>query len=708
VEARFRKASDVVASLFGRHPGGDEAAVLEVPEPAIPRDWPEKLRFRKRPKPYSRAISWTPVDSDERHSETRPYELFVAQGVLREVRQHLITATTGEPFGFLLGQVVYCPWRETPYIVIDSARRETQDLPPADEMDRFRHAWIGATRDARHRRGEVIGWYHRHGVLGLRLSEWDLRLQEEFFPEPWNCALVIAAARVGVIGGFIQRSRRARLFRKGLAPFQELVDLDAKLVNGLKPSCVDWQNYRAGESVSVIRAKWPASAARMRAWQADDHVTEATVPPGTGATPPKHSQRSPLGGRSWKAAARAASSAPPVDASDTSKAGANEATPLTPRQPLKKDEFDKVVARADDAVSYESEEHMGEPTSVPLPKKSRRRRPPTPRMPRTPGADDGEFLEAVWGEAPFEPEEEEPQVEKDEVEERAEAAAPPDSSPKRPRFELVPIFEPEPIEKDEPKSLEWLLSLLGDTLSTRGRTPGEAEEAAPAGESAGEAAPVWEEGVAGEDAGVVMGGVGAAGARARGATPRTPVTGPSPSTATPRRDRQAFVLRSSDPEDTEAPIPVVVFSDQARQWRPSRDQRRAAAFVAILVGGWLAYQSLRPPPAPEPPPPTPPSQQASAPPAEFIDLADAYLTRVQAFRQGLTDFRRGQRDCAGLAEDLGAVLGARADLASYVAERPELTERFETMSTELVAMRRRFAETGCEPPPDPTAEDIPQ
>jgi len=204
--------------------------------------------------------------------------LFVAQSVLHEVRQHLITASTDEPFGFLLGQVVYCPWTETPYVLIDAVRRETQNLPPSDEVDRFRHAWIGATRDARHRREQLIGWYHRHGVLGMRMSEWDLKLQDEFFPEPWQVALIVAASSQGPIGGFIQRSHRARLFRKGLAPFHELIDLDAKRVDDMKASVVDWTNYQAGYPVHIIAAKWPSPRRNAERWSEASHSTDGVVP----------------------------------------------------------------------------------------------------------------------------------------------------------------------------------------------------------------------------------------------------------------------------------------------------------------------------------------------------------------------------------------------------------------------------------------------
>jgi len=306
VEASLKRASDVVATLLNRRPGGSGGHVEPPREPELPHDWPEQLPFRKRPKPFSRAIPWTPVPAETRHDRRRPYELFVSQSVLRQVRGHLITARSGEPYGFLLGQVVYCPWSETPYLVIDSVRRESQNLPPANDVDRFRHAWVAATRDARHRRGEVIGWYHRHGVLGLRLSEWDLHLQEEFFPEAWHCALIVASTSKGLIGGFIQRSPRARLFRKGLAPFHELVDLDAKLVEGRKPSLVDWENYSAGEPVSVLKAKWPAPQTRLERWKAPDHASAGEPPTredGAATAPRPSAPGRGLRGRSWTAAA---------------------------------------------------------------------------------------------------------------------------------------------------------------------------------------------------------------------------------------------------------------------------------------------------------------------------------------------------------------------------------------------------------------------
>ena len=267
MESRFEKTGSAVAAWWQRRSRG---VLLPAPDPSDvgerkqPDDWPTSLPFRIRPKPYSRAVAWAPSDGRRTQVQDRsqPFELFVAQTVLRDVRSHLIGSPNDEPYGFLLGHVVYCPWTRAPYVVIDAVRRETHDAPHSGELDTFRRSWASASREARRRRGQIIGWYHQHGVLGLRLSQSDLQLHEEFFPEAWHCALLIVPGPQGVVGGFIQRAGRASLYRKGISGFYELVDLDAKLIDNKKPSVVDWTNYEAGERVEVLRAKWPAPRRR--------------------------------------------------------------------------------------------------------------------------------------------------------------------------------------------------------------------------------------------------------------------------------------------------------------------------------------------------------------------------------------------------------------------------------------------------------------
>ena len=37
----------------------------------------------------------------------------------------------------------------------------------------------------------LVGWYHTHPRMGVFLSQWDIWLHQNFFPEPWQVALVI-------------------------------------------------------------------------------------------------------------------------------------------------------------------------------------------------------------------------------------------------------------------------------------------------------------------------------------------------------------------------------------------------------------------------------------------------------------------------------------------------------------------------------------
>lgn len=817
MEASFKRASDVVATLLNRRSGGGNGHVDPPREPELPRDWPEQLPFRKRPKPYSRAIEWTPGASSTRPDRKRPYELFVAQSVLRQVRGHLITARSGEPYGFLIGQVVWCPWSETPYIVVDAVRRESQNLPPANDMDRFRHAWVAATRDARHRRGEVIGWYHRHGVLGLRLSEWDLHLQEEFFPEAWHCALIVASTSKGIIGGFIQRSPRARLFRKGLASFHELVDLDAKLVEGRKPSLVDWENYGAGEPVSVLKARWPAPQTRLERWKSPDHASEGEPPKADAerktSAPPSSGSRG-LRGRSWRTAPaprkegerRIVRDAGISEEEFAGAVGGPGRDDRVPRQPPAADADPDAPETVETAATGAGERAAETP---PAGKKTgkraggKRKKTATAAETRaereaddsTPEAGEGmpdpgdadretaapadgawysaEFAEAVWGELPFGLEASEPSTgtgEEDGVQDapgrrasrRAdpartdEAASATPAAPSSPTFELVRPFETEPPEEpDEASSLTWLVSLIGETLA-RSRSRGEIESETPAtaddpgSEPAAATPPAGDQrpdaatgdgdatkdppgevtaGAAGTEAATEPeagaaeppvaepsaepGDESAAGSLvapgAQRPSPGRPIREPTrgrPPLATPAagKRRKTYVSASQNPDDDpEAEIPVVLFHDR-QPWRPPPTLLRIAAAIAFVVLGALALRAMGSR-APSSPPPAPAAQPASLtdgsrPTPEFVELADAYLTGLQSYRERLLQHGLGQVDCERLTADFSVVVLSHRDLARYVADTPTMADRFSSLDAEMTPARERFEASGCPVPAD--------
>jgi proteasome lid subunit RPN8/RPN11 len=53
-----------------------------------------------------------------------------------------------------------------------------------------------------------VGWFHSHTRSGIHLSEKDLKLFHEFFPEPWQVALVLKPDSLGPVrGGYFFRDR---------------------------------------------------------------------------------------------------------------------------------------------------------------------------------------------------------------------------------------------------------------------------------------------------------------------------------------------------------------------------------------------------------------------------------------------------------------------------------------------------------------------
>jgi hypothetical protein len=49
----------------------------------------------------------------------------------------------------------------------------------------------------------IVGWYHTHPRMGIFLSHYDTWLHKNFFPEPWQVALVVEP--YSSLGGFFIR-----------------------------------------------------------------------------------------------------------------------------------------------------------------------------------------------------------------------------------------------------------------------------------------------------------------------------------------------------------------------------------------------------------------------------------------------------------------------------------------------------------------------
>lgn len=712
MEFRFEKTSSAVAAWWQRRSRG---VLLPAPDPSDvgerkqPDDWPPSLPFRIRPKPYSRAIAWAPFDGRRTQVQDRsqPFELFVVQAVLRDVRSHLIGSANDEPYGFLLGHVVYCPWTRAPYVVIDTVRRETREAPHSGELDAFRRSWASASREARRRRGQIIGWYHQHGVLGLRLSQSDFQLQEEFFPEAWHCVLLIVPGPEGVVGGFVQRTGRASLYRKGISGFYELVDLDAKLIDGKKPSVVDWTNYEAGERVEVLRARWPASRTRARPASAGEGRKPQPEVDEDGETPTASGARAGLAARRWRKRTSSADKEPAAGKKPASKAepAAKTGPPpdeqATPATADLSEEFHEAVGQTElepDDAPASAAPASGAPARSPL------------------DVDEGqvaEFLEAVWGPAPFESEESEGPV----MDLPPHLELPPADGPEmRPTLELpdtpTPLTAPdgafgaEPPEMDSSAgSLEWLLGLVEETLSAGRSTaqpgPDEAEEQA-AEEQAAEQA---EEQPAKQTAEAATGDAeprADAAESPEAVRPTVEPEGPAPGGDTSRLARPprfTYVGTTEDPdEDREAEIPVVMPTEDGlgRFRLPRRKRDRALIAAAMAIAAASAWFVLgREEPARAAFQTAAPIAQPTAQAPQFVRLSGEFTAALAAYGERGADFLLGRIDCAGLTTGYEALAAAFSALSEYVALAPSGSVNFRPLADEMREARTQFEASGC-------------
>ncbi len=87
--------------------------------------------------------------------------------------------------------------------------------------------------DADYKGQTIVGWYHTHPGMGIFLSHYDTWLHRNFFPEPWQVALVVEP--VSASGGFFVRQRQGLLDPTRYFGFYELDGADG-------PSTMYWTN----------------------------------------------------------------------------------------------------------------------------------------------------------------------------------------------------------------------------------------------------------------------------------------------------------------------------------------------------------------------------------------------------------------------------------------------------------------------------------
>ena len=127
--------------------------------------------------------------------------IVIAESVLEEMIEFSEEDCQRERGGFLLGDVYDVP---TPLIVIRYFHAAREARSAATTLTFTHDSWSTLHREASQRYPEaiVLGWQHTHPGLGVFLSGYDLFIHRNFFPQPWQVALVIDPNRQEL--GFFQ------------------------------------------------------------------------------------------------------------------------------------------------------------------------------------------------------------------------------------------------------------------------------------------------------------------------------------------------------------------------------------------------------------------------------------------------------------------------------------------------------------------------
>lgn len=141
----------------------------------------------------------------------KPLNLKVSDGVLEGVEEHAYSNLTAEVGGMLMGSVRGKTTVIEGFIPALSASAEQVTLTFTHDV--WEEILAKAAKDFPGK--EIVGWYHTHPTFGIFLSEYDLFIQENFFANPGNVALVIDPVQ-GLYGWFGREgSNKVEVFEEG-------------------------------------------------------------------------------------------------------------------------------------------------------------------------------------------------------------------------------------------------------------------------------------------------------------------------------------------------------------------------------------------------------------------------------------------------------------------------------------------------------------
>jgi proteasome lid subunit RPN8/RPN11 len=118
------------------------------------------------------------------------FQALVRQSVLNAVHRHGQSAADIEVCGVLVGNVYHDA--AGPWLYVEHAIEGNGATQRAAQVTFTAETWqhIQSIMDRDYPDKRILGWYHTHPGFGIFLSDMDVFIQENFFPEPWQIALV--------------------------------------------------------------------------------------------------------------------------------------------------------------------------------------------------------------------------------------------------------------------------------------------------------------------------------------------------------------------------------------------------------------------------------------------------------------------------------------------------------------------------------------
>jgi proteasome lid subunit RPN8/RPN11 len=171
------------------------------------------------PLPVKRASRW---NSSYDASGLNPIvSVFMTQTAYSRICVHSVSDMKNEVGGILIGQWCLDDKREQ-FVVVEHAlpARYTRQGSVYLTFTQDSLVDIHDQIDTNYKGQKIVGWYHTHPSMGVFLSHYDTWLHNNFFPEPWQVALVVEP--VSATGGFFVRQKNTLLDPTRYFGFYEL------------------------------------------------------------------------------------------------------------------------------------------------------------------------------------------------------------------------------------------------------------------------------------------------------------------------------------------------------------------------------------------------------------------------------------------------------------------------------------------------------